>query len=160
MPNTPPAIPNVPVEVTTKPAVKTVTPSAVATPGSVATPSTIVTPSPVQPVIPTEPKSPCKPNKPDEPTVLKPNTTPIVSDKKPEVNVTDDKTGLSNFEISYEKDNLGNLVKVVKDKKTKKIVSRTIVRKQLPVTGAMPEYIYLLSGLGLLSLGLLLSKKK
>ena len=88
MPNTPPAIPNVPVEVTTKPAVKTVTPSAVATPGSVATPSTIVTPSPVQPVIPTKPKSASKPNKPDEPTVLKPNTPPIVSDKKPEVNVT------------------------------------------------------------------------
>ena len=160
VPNTPPAIPNVPVEITTKPAVKTVTPNAIATPGSVATSSTIVTPSPVQPVIPTEPKSPGKPNKPDEPTVLKPNTPPIVSDKKPEVNVTDDKTGLSNFEISYEKDNEGNLVKVVKDKKTKRIVSRTIVRKQLPVTGAVPEYIYLLSGLGLLSLGLLLTKKE
>lgn len=156
VPNTPPVVPNVPVEVTTKPAVKTVTSSAVATP------STIVTPSPVQPVIPTEPKSPGKPNKSDEPTVLKLNTqTTIVSDKKPEVKVTkvtNDKTSLSNFEIFYENDKLGNVVKVVKDKRTKKIVSRTLVRKQLPVTGAVPEYIYILSGLGLLSFGLFLNK--
>ena len=156
VPNTPPVVPNVPVEVTTKPAVKTVTSSAVATP------STIVTPSPVQPVIPTEPKSPGKHNKSDEPTVLKLNTqTTIVSDKKPEVKVTkvtNDKTSLSNFEIFYENDKLGNVVKVVKDKRTKKIVSRTLVRKQLPVTGAVPEYIYILSGLGLLSFGLFLNK--
>ena len=156
VPNTPSVVPNVPVEVTTKPAVKTVTSSAVATP------STIVTPSPVQPVIPTEPKSPGKPNKSDEPTVLKLNTqTTIVSDKKPEVKVnkvTNDKTSLSNFEIFYENDKLGNVVKVVKDKRTKKIVSRTLVRKQLPVTGAVPEYIYILSGLGLLSFGLFLNK--
>ena len=148
-----PVVPNVPIEVTTKPAIKTVTSSAVATP------STIVTPSPVQPVIPTEPKSPGKPNKSDEPTVLKLNTqTTIVSDKKPEVKVTNDKTSLSNFEIFYENDKLGNVVKVVKDKRTKKIVSRTLVRKQLPVTGAVPEYIYILSGLGLLSFGLFLNK--
>lgn len=76
------------------------------------------------------------------------------------VKLSNNPAGLSNFEISYEKDNEGNLVKVVKDKKTKRIVSRTIVRKQLPVTGAVPEYIYLLSGFGLLSLGLLLIKKK
>lgn len=156
IPNTPPVVPNVPIEVTTKSAIKTVTSSAVATP------STIVTPSPVQPVIPTEPKSPGKPNKSDEPTVLKLNTqTTIVSDKKPEVKVTkvtNDKTSLSNFEIFYENDKLGNVVKVVKDKRTKKIVSRTLVRKQLPVTGAVPEYIYILSGLGLLSFGLFLNK--
>ena len=156
VPNTPPVVPNVPVEVTTKPAVKTVTSSAVATP------STIVTPSTVQPVIPTEPKSPGKPNKSDEPTVLKLNTQiNIVSDKKPEVKVTkvtNDKTSLSNFEIFYENDKLGNVVKVVKDKRTKKIVSRTLVRKQLPVTGAVPEYIYILSGLGLLSFWLFLNK--